>query len=105
MRRLLRLAAERGTTVHVPSGALAQSRRGGPRQAVLGAFLKRDHVRVHPLDEMAARAAGELCARRGTSDVVDAQVALCATATGSVLVTSDSAELRHLAPTVVIEPI
>ena len=105
MRRLLRLAAERAVPVLIPSGALAQGWRGGPRQAVLATLLKRDHVRVPVLDDAAARAVCELCARRRTSDVVDAQVALVAAASGSVLITSDPIELRHLAPGATIEPI
>jgi len=105
MRELVRRTLHVRPAIHIPAGALAQAWRGSPRQAVLAALLKEDNVRVWPLDEPTARAAGELCARHGTADVVDAQVALCAANVGGVLVTSDPIELRHLAPGVAIEPI
>ena len=45
-----------------------------------------------------ARAAGQLCGARGTSDVVDASVVLCARARKHAVVTSDVGDLRRLDP-------
>jgi predicted nucleic acid-binding protein len=51
---------------------------------------------VVALDDYQARAAGQLCGLAGTSDVVDASVALVARQRGAAVVTSDPAELRRL---------
>ncbi len=81
--------------VVVPAGALAQAwRRGGPRQARLARALA--DCEIASFDEQ-ARAAGELCGRAHTDDVVDASVALvAANPTARVLYTSDPGSLRHL---------
>lgn len=92
---LLDAVARSGGTVLVPAGALAQVWRDGARQARLGRFL-RVAVVVVPLDEQTARAAGALCGRTGTSDVVDASVALAAARNGCAVVTSDPDDLRRL---------
>ena len=52
----------------VPAGAAAQAFRDPPRQARLNALLSHARVRVEPLDLHVARAAGTLCAARGTWD-------------------------------------
>ena len=65
----LRNAAAAGIKVFVPSAALAQAWRGGSRQARLAQALL--HVERASFDEVAI-AAGELCGRAGTEDVVDA---------------------------------
>lgn len=92
------LAEERAITV--PAGALAQAWRGGPRQPRLGAFL--GDVDVDPLDAEAARAAGVLCGRRGTADVVDASVVISARSRGDLVVTSDPADLVRLDPSLLV---
>ena len=81
--------------VIVPAGALAQAwRQGGPRQARLARAL----ADCEPASfDRQARAAGELCGRAHTDDVVDASVALTAAVPGvRVLYTSDPGDLRHL---------
>lgn len=93
---LLDAVARSGGTVLVPAGALAQVWRDGARQARLGRFLRVVAVVVVPLDEQTARAAGALCGRTGTSDVVDASVALAAARNGCAVVTSDPDDLRRL---------
>ncbi len=87
-----------GATVAVPAGVLAQAWRGSSRQAVLARFLRLPIVEVVPLDEPGARAAGVLCGRAGTHDVVDASVVLCARRRQHAVVTGDSADLARLDP-------
>lgn len=73
IRVLLDEAARAGWAVAVPVGPLAHVWRGGPRQAALARFLSAaDHAEIVEWDVPAARAAGVLCGRTGTADVVDA---------------------------------
>ena len=69
-------------------------RGGGPRQALLAKAL--DGVDVRPLDESLGHAAGELLARGGASDVVDAALVLLAY-DGDDIATSDAQDLEPLA--------
>jgi len=56
-------------------------------------------VRIQDLDEATAKAAGELCCRTATSDVIDASVVVCARERGdSTVLTSDPADICHLDP-------
>lgn len=95
----LRTAFADGEDVHVPAGVIGQAWRKPDRQAILSRILKRcDEI---PLDGQTARSCGQLCGRTGTSDVIDASVAI-ATADASrrqggvVLITSDMHDLRNL---------
>jgi hypothetical protein len=100
-RRLVALLArslERGFSLAVPAGAVGQVWRDGRRQARLARFLGSDGVDIEILDDQRARHAGQLCGVRGTSDVIDASVVLCARARGHQIVTSDPDDLRHLDP-------
>lgn len=91
---LLREAVRADVVVLVPLGALAQAWRGGPRQARLARAL--DDLDEVSFDEL-ARAAGALCGRAGTADVVDAGVALVAARPEvDVLCTSDPDDLKPL---------
>lgn len=97
LRLVLDEAQRAGWTVVVPVGPLAQVWRGGPRQALLARFLSvSDHVEIVEWDVPAARAAGVLCGRTGTSDVVDASVVLCARERGHRVVTSDPGDITAL---------
>jgi len=78
MRALVRRAVERGHALVLPAGALAQAWRDGRSQARLAALVKHRLTEVDPIDEQMAKAAGALCGRAGTSDVVDASVVLAA---------------------------
>jgi len=69
-------------------------RSGGPRQARLATAL--GGMDVRPVDERLGRAAGELLARAGTSDVIDAALVLLAV-DGDEIVTLDAADLKPLA--------
>jgi hypothetical protein len=80
--------------VLVPAAALAQAWRGGPRQARLVQALRL--CQVVSFDQV-AEAAGVLCGRAGTTDVVAASVALTSARRGvEVLITSDPDDLRPL---------
>jgi hypothetical protein len=91
-------ARRQGVSLIVPAGVLAQVWRDGGRQARLANLLSSDNVRVEPLDESRAREAGALCGLRGTSDIVDASVVICAIEHGHAVITSDPHDLARLAP-------
>lgn len=97
---LIRSAQRKALPLTVPAGALAQAWRGGASQARLAGFLRtrRDPPAVAPLDGRVARAAGELCGRTRTSDVIDASVVLAARARRQHIVTSDPDDLGRLDP-------
>lgn len=89
-----RRAQERGAVPVVPAGVLAQAWRGGP-QPQLSRLLA--GCLIESLDETRARSAGVACARAGTSDVIDAAVAVGAAVRGDLVITSDADDLKHLA--------
>ena len=84
----------RGTPRLVPAGVLAQVWRDGGRQARLSRAL--GTCTVVPLDVTAARGAGVLCGRAGTSDVVDASVVLLAARHRAGILTSDRGDIERL---------
>jgi hypothetical protein len=79
----------------VPTPVTVQVWRGGSRQARLAAALK--DCRLEPLTERLAKAAGELCGRAGTSDVVDAVVVASAARRHDRVYTGDEDDLERLA--------
>jgi predicted nucleic acid-binding protein len=83
-------------TLTVPAGCVAQVWRDPRRQVRLATFLRSANVAVVPLDDEEARRVGKLLASTGTTDVVDAHVALCAHRRGQVVLTSDTTDLRRL---------
>jgi hypothetical protein len=83
----------RGERPVVPAGVLAQAWRGGP-QAALSRLLS--GCRIEELDEPRARAAGIVCARSGTRDIVDAVVVAGALARADLVVTSDADDLTRI---------
>lgn len=90
----LRNAAAAGVQILVPLGAFAQAWRGESRQARLAQAIA--YVERVSFDELASKA-GELCGRAGTSDVVDASVALVAARPAVTHVyTSDSPDIEQL---------
>ncbi len=79
----------------VPAPALGQVWRGGAgAQARLAAALA--GCRVLDTDDRQARRAGVLLGRAGTTDVVDALVAIAAVDYDADVVTSDPGDLRRL---------
>jgi len=93
-RRLkLALVAEQVPLSH--GGIVGQAWRGrGPRQALLAKAL--EGMEIRPLDRALGRAAGELLALAGRSDVIDAALVLLAE-DGDQIVTSDLRDLEPLA--------
>lgn len=95
---VLRVAADSRRIVQVPAGVIAQAWRDGARQALLSRSLRLCEELA--LDGQGARAAGLLCAKTGTADVVDASVAVAAaslTHSGTVaLFTSDVGDITLL---------
>jgi hypothetical protein len=89
----LKAAALSGRPPITHAGVLGQVWRGGPRQARLAQALAALDVR--PLDVRLGTAAGELLAANGSSDVIDAAVALLAE-DGDDIVTSDPEDLTDL---------
>lgn len=79
----------------VPSPVLAQSWRGGGRQALLARLLA--GCRVEPLDDAEARATGALAAKAGTADIVDAFVVEGALRRRDLVVSSDPDDLQAIA--------
>ena len=92
-------ALHHGDSIGVPVGVVGQVWRDGRRQARLSRLLASKPVEVETLDDEGARAAGQLCGTRGTSDVIDACVARSARRRGAAVVTSDPGDIRHLDPT------
>jgi hypothetical protein len=93
MLALIRRARRNGQPVRTNPMALAQAWRDGRRQATLAKSLH--DIDVWPITEEYGRRAGELLAATGTSDPIDASVALLAKPDDR-LYTSDAGDLRKL---------
>ena len=93
---VLARALEAGLPIAVPAGVVGQVWRDGARQSRLARLLGSDAVQVVPLDDRAARAAGQLCGATRTADVIDASVVLCARERRQTVITSDAEDLRRL---------
>ena len=96
---MLKRAFRDGVAVRVPAGVIGQAWRSPDRQVLLARTLKR--CNEVPLDGATARTAGQLCGQTGSSDVIDATVAIVASETGHqegdvMLLTSDSPDMRIL---------
>lgn len=92
-----RLAAARLREVPLVTSAIVVAQvwsDGKGRQAVLARLL--NSVDVHPVDLRAAKRAGDLCRRAGTSDPIDASLVLLAHH-GDEILTSDPQDIYHLA--------
>ena len=93
MMTLAKRARQRKQTLTVPAGVLAQVWRGD-RSVRLAQFLH--GCEVEPLTEERAKNVGQLLARSGTSDVIDASVVVSAASRGDAIVTSDPDDMRRL---------
>ena len=82
-----------GAPVRTSPMALAQAWRDGKRQARLASAMRDIDARVITGED--GRQGGELLAASGTSDAIDATVALLARS-GDLLYTSDPGDLRKL---------
>jgi hypothetical protein len=91
------ISDDRGLLI-APAGAIAQTWRDGRRQVRLARALRQCDEAA--LDPTTARAAGALCGTAGTSDIVDASVAIAAARVApnvpTTLLTSDPDDLRRL---------
>jgi hypothetical protein len=84
----------RGSVPLTHGGVVGQAWRArGPRQALLAKAL--EGIDIRPLDAALGRAAGELLARSGGSDVIDAALVLLADDEDHV-VTSDPDDIGRL---------
>jgi predicted nucleic acid-binding protein len=88
------LAVEDGRRLLVPSVVVSQAWRDSRRQVQLGRFLH--SCEVVPVGIELAKAAGVLCGKAGTRDVVDATVVTVALAYGAIVFTSDPEDIAHL---------
>jgi hypothetical protein len=80
----------------VPAGVLAQVWRNGRTQAKLARLLRKKAIEIEPLDGQRAREAGQMCGVKGTADVIDASVVLCAKRRQHSIATCDVDDLRRL---------
>jgi hypothetical protein len=95
MWRRLKAALLAGDVPVSHGGVVGQAwRGGGPRQALLARAL--DGIDVRALDRDLGRATGDLLARTGTADVVDAALVLLAD-DGDDIATSDPDDFEPLA--------
>lgn len=96
---LLKTAKQHKFTAFVPANVVTQAWGDGTKQALLAKFLKEPWVRVVPVDEALARAAGLLLGKSGGSDAVDASVVVTAVKFGVTrIVTSDPGDIAKLGP-------
>ncbi|MCE7894240.1 MAG: hypothetical protein KJ015_08070 [Myxococcales bacterium] len=100
VRTLVELALANGVALHAPAGVVGQVWRDGKRQARLARLVGSGLLEVKALDREEAQAAGVLCGQTGTSDVIDASVALLARRHAATVVTSDAEDLRRIDPKV-----
>jgi rRNA-processing protein FCF1 len=105
MRALLRAVLEADARMVIPAGVLAQVWRDPLKQVALVALSRATTTAVVSLDQVLAEAAGILCGKRKTSDVIDASVVLIARRERAVVVTSDVEDLRHLDRSLVLHRI
>lgn len=97
-----KLALEDGRDIHIPSVVVSQAWRDPRRQVRLGKFLTGCHV--EPVGLEVAKAAGILCGKSGTSDIVDATVVVMAANIGAIIWTSDPDDIRTLIDALDVKP-
>jgi hypothetical protein len=90
---MLRVLQRDAEPVRTSAGSIAQVWRAGRQQTNLARTLPGLDIAV--LDEVAAKKVGELLGSSGTSDLVDAHVALLVHPGGQVL-TSDEPDIKAL---------
>jgi predicted nucleic acid-binding protein len=96
------LATEDGRRLLIPSVVVGQAWRDPRRQVRLGRFLH--CCEVVPVGPELAKAAGVLCGKAGTRDVVDASVVTIALAAGAIVFTSDPEDIAHLSAASEVKP-
>jgi predicted nucleic acid-binding protein len=104
-----KLALDDERDIHVPAIVIGQAWRDARRQVELWQALA--GCRVDPVGLDASKAAGVLCGKAGTADVVDATVVVTAAAVRAIVWTSDYREIGALAsvsgmrPKLVVRPV
>ena len=93
-RAMLTRALELALDIRIPIAVLAETLRGGPRDAPI--HRVRNAVDVFPTGESTARLAGALLGRTGGTNTVDALVAAEAVTAAADVLTSDADDLRTL---------
>ena len=96
------LAIEEGRRLLVPSIVVGQAWRDPRRQVPLGRFLH--SCEVIPVGLELAKAAGVLCGKAGTRDVVDATVVAVGLAYGAIVFTSDPDDIAALSAATDVKP-
>jgi hypothetical protein len=96
------LALEEGRRLLVPAVVVGQAWRDPRRQVQLGRFLQ--SCEVAPVGLELAKAAGVLCGKAGTRDVVDAIVVTSALAYGAIVFTSDPDDIVQLSAASEVKP-
>ncbi|HET8684642.1 MAG TPA: PIN domain-containing protein [Micromonosporaceae bacterium] len=96
------LAIEEGRRVLIPAVVVGQVWRDPRRQVQLGRFLH--SCEVAPVGPELAKAAGVLCGKASTRDVVDAAVATIALAHGAIVFTSDPDDIAQLSAASEVKP-
>jgi predicted nucleic acid-binding protein len=91
---LLARALELEMDIRIPVAVLAETLRGGPRDAPI--HRVRNTVDVFAVDEQVGRLAGALLGRTGGTNTVDALVAAETITVGADVLTSDPQDLRVL---------
>jgi hypothetical protein len=89
------VALEEGRRVVVPAVVVGQVWRNGPRHVRLGRVLR--SCEIQPVGLEVSKAAGVLCGRVRTCDVVDAIVVVVAASLGAIVFTSDPGDIFTLA--------
>jgi hypothetical protein len=87
----------------VPAVVVGQVWRDGRRQVRLGKVLA--GCQVDPVGLATSKAAGVLCGRARSCDVVDATVVVMATALRAIVWTSDPKDMRELAASSAARPV
>jgi predicted nucleic acid-binding protein len=93
-RALLMRALETGADIRIPVAVLAETLRGGARDAPV--HRVRNAVDVFPTDERMGRLAGRLLGDAGGTNTVDAMVASEAVLAEADVLTADPGDLRPL---------
>jgi hypothetical protein len=90
-----KLAIEDDREIRVPAVVVGQVWRDGRRQVRLGQALA--GCRVDPVGLDTSKAAGVLCGKADSADVVDATVVVMAAALRAIIWTSDHRDIKTLA--------
>lgn len=100
VRTLVQRARLNGDEVATCAAVLAEVIRGRAKDAAVHAALRRDRVRIHPVDDPVGIRAGALlgAVRAGSEMAVDAFVVACVElAGGGLIATVDGSDMRRLA--------